>query len=172
MNFLKYSVFVFSFVLIFGGIQTVYGHGLGTVESDVLFFNDSFFKVKVQTTPDVLSGDESSIGFKISTINDDQNTLVSNVKYNVKIFDTQTGHQILSFNAYSPDDSFHATIIPDSDVLFLGNSDDNDAWIGSVNEPLEIHAPIFLQVVWFKLMYLFWKLTPNLFLKIQLLKLY
>ena len=144
MNFLKYSVFVFSFVLIFGGIQTVYGHGLGTVESDVLFFNDSFFKVKVQTTPDVLSGDESSIGFKISTINDDQNTLVSNVKYNVKIFDTQTGHQILSFNAYSPDDSFHATIIPDSDVLFLGNSDDNDAWIGSVNEPLEIHTPVFL----------------------------
>ena len=145
MNFLKYSVFVFSFVLIFGGIQTVYGHGLGTVESDVLFFNDSFFKVKVQTTPDVLSGDESSIGFKISTINDDQNTLVSNVKYNVKIFDAQTGHQILSFNAYSPDDSFHAVIFPDSDVLFLGNSDDNDTWIGSVNEPLEIHAPMFLQ---------------------------
>jgi hypothetical protein len=145
MNSLRYFVFIFSFILILGSIQTVYGHGLGNVESDVLFFNDSFFKVKVQTTPDVLSGNESSIGFKISTINDDQNVLVSNVKYDVKIFDGQTGHQILSFNAYSPDDSFHATIFPDSDVIFLSNSDDNDVWIGSADEPLEIHAPIFLQ---------------------------
>jgi len=118
MFLLKLFSIIVVLIIIAGSTEIVYAHGLGTVESDVLFFNDSFFKVKVQTTPDVLSGNESSIGFKISTINDDQNTLVSNVKYDVKIFDAQTGHQILSFNAYSPDDSFHAVIFPDSDVLF------------------------------------------------------
>ena len=62
---------IFSLVLVFGTVQSVYGHGLGSVESDILFFNDNFYKVKVQTTPDVLHGNESEIGFEISTINHD-----------------------------------------------------------------------------------------------------
>ena len=139
------TVLILSFVIFTGFTETAFGHGLGNVESDILFFNDSFFKVKVKTTPDVLSGSETEIGFEISTINDDQKIQVSNVEYVIEIFDGQTGHLILSFNAYSPDDSFHAIIFPDSDVIFSGNSRDNGAWIGSANEPLEIHAPVFLQ---------------------------
>ena len=137
-------VLILSFVIFTGFTETAFGHGLGNVESDVLFFNDSLFKVNVKTTPDVLSGNETQIEFEISTINDDQNTQISNVEYAIEIFDGQTSQSLLSFNAYSPDSSFHAIIIPDSKVVFSGNSID-DTWIGSETEPLKIHAPLFLQ---------------------------
>jgi len=137
--------FILLILIVFGGSsQIAFGHGLGNVESDVLFFNDSFYKVKVQTTPDVLSGIESTIKFEISTINDDQNTLVSNVEYIVEIFDGQTNDLLLSFDAYSPGDSFVATIIPDNTVDFSGETTENGSWIGS-NDDLEIKAPLFLQ---------------------------
>ena len=119
---LKHFLIIFAILTIFSFTEIAYGHGLGNVESDVLFFNDSFYKVKVQTTPDVLTGTESTIKFEISTINDDQNILVSNVEYAVEIFDGQTNDLLLSFNAYSPDDSFNAIIIPDHTVDFSGET--------------------------------------------------
>ncbi len=103
---LKYFSILVALVIIGGFSQIAYGHGLGNVESDILFFNDSFFKVKVKTTPDVLSGNETEIGFEISTINDDQKTLVSNVEYGVEIFDAQSGNLLLSFDAFSSNDHF------------------------------------------------------------------
>ena len=142
---LKYfSIFV-ALVIIGGFSEIAYGHGLGNVESDILFFNDSFFKIKVKTTPDVLSGNETEIGFEISTINDDQKTLVSNVEYGVEIFDAQSGNLLLSFDAFSSDDHFNAKIIPDSVVNFSGETNENGAWIGSNLDILEINAPLFLQ---------------------------
>ena len=72
---------------------------MGTVESDIQFFNDNDFKIKVQTTPDVLTGDESEIGFKIMTINHDQNNIVSNIEYFINILDPKTGESILSFKS-------------------------------------------------------------------------
>ncbi len=142
---LRFFSTILVLIVITGSVETVYGHGLGNVESDVLFFNDSFYKVKVQTTPDVLLGNESTIGFKISTINNDENILISNVEYNVEIFDGQTNDLLLSFNAYSPGDSFNATIIPDSVVDFSGETNENGSWIGSNQDLLEIKAPLFLQ---------------------------
>jgi len=100
---LKLLVIVFSFIFIFGTMQSVYAHGLGSVESDIQFFNDNFFKVKVQTTPDVLHGDESEIGLQISTINHDKEIIISNIEYFVDIINPETGKSILSFNAYSPE---------------------------------------------------------------------
>ena len=142
---LKHFLIIFAILTIFSFTEIAYGHGLGNVESDVLFFNDSFYKVKVQTTPDVLTGTESTIKFEISTINDDQNILVSNVEYAVEIFDGQTNDLLLSFNAYSPDDSFNAIIIPDHTVDFSGETTENGSWIGSNQDLLEIKAPLFLQ---------------------------
>ncbi len=141
---LKFLYIFFMLIITISSIDIAYGHGLGNVESDVLFFNDSFYKVKVQTTPDVLSGNESTIGFKISTINDDENTPVSDVEYHVEIFDGQTSDLLLSFDAYSPGDSFNATVIPDSVVDFSGDTTESGSWIGS-NNNLEIKTPLFLQ---------------------------
>ena len=145
MSSSRYLIFLFSFVLILGGIQTVNGHGLGTVESDIQFFKDSFFKIKVQTTPDVLSGNESEIGFEITTINHDDDTIVSDIEYFVDVSDPKTGKSILSFNGYSPDKSFHAKIIPKSEVSIIGDKNENDSWVGSNNKPLVIEAPLFIQ---------------------------
>jgi len=141
---LKFFYIFFILIITLSSIDIAYGHGLGNVESDVLFFNDSFYKVKVQTTPDVLSGNESTIKFEISTINDDENTLVSDVEYAIEIFDGQTNDLLLSFDAYSPDDFFSAIITPDSVVDFSGETIENGSWIGS-NNNLEIKAPVFLQ---------------------------
>ena len=135
---------LFSFIFILGTIQSVHAHGLGTVESDIQFFNDNFYKVKVQTTPDVLHGDESEIGFKVTTINHDENKLVSNVEYFINILDSKTGESILSFNAYSSDDSFNAKIIPKNEIGFSGDKTSDDFWIGSSNKPLSIEAPLFM----------------------------
>ena len=52
---LKFLGIFFSLIFILGSVQSVSAHGLGSVESDIEFFNDNFFKVKVQTNPDVLS---------------------------------------------------------------------------------------------------------------------
>jgi len=97
---LKSIVFLFSLIVILGGIQFAYAHGLGSVESDIQFFNNNFYKVKVQTNPDVLQGNESEIGFKILTINHDENSIISNVEYLIDIVDPETGDLILSFSGY------------------------------------------------------------------------
>ena len=145
MNSFKIIVILFSISIVFGGIQSVYAHGLGSVESDIQFFNDNFFKVKVQTNPDVLHGDESEIGFEISTINHDKESIVSNVEYFVDIIDPKTGESILSFNAHSPNESFNAKIIPKNEISFSGDKTSNDFWIGTTQKPALIEAPLFMQ---------------------------
>ena len=142
---MKFLIILFSFIFILSTVQTVHAHGLGTVESEIQFFNDNFYKVKVQTTPDVLHGDESEIGFKVTTINHDENKIVSNVEYFINILDSKTGESILSFNAYSSDDSFNAKIIPKSIVSIIGDKTENNFWIGSNSKSLLIEAPIFTQ---------------------------
>jgi len=144
MYMLKFLVIVFSFIFIFGTIQSVYAHGLGSVESDIQFFNENFFKVKVETNPDVLNGDESEIGFKISTINHDQEIIVSNIEYFVNVLNPETGDSILSFNAYGPNESFNAKIIPKNQIDFSGDRTSDDFWIGSYDKPLTIEAPLFM----------------------------
>ena len=71
------SLPIFSLVILLGFIPFVYGGGSGSEESDVLFINDNYFKVKLETTPSILEGDESQIVFDVSTINDDTQQVVS-----------------------------------------------------------------------------------------------
>ena len=144
MNFFKVIVILFTVSIFFGGIQSAYAHGLGSVESDIQFFNDNFYKVKVQTNPDVLHGDESEIGLQISTINHDKESIVSNIEYFVDVIDPKTGDSILSFNAYSPNESFFAKIIPKNQIDFSGDKTSNDFWMGSFEKPLTIEAPLFM----------------------------
>ena len=134
-----------SLILVFGTVQSVYGHGLGSVESDIIFFNDSFYKVKIQTTPDVLHGNESEIGFKISTINHDEDNVVSNIEYLIDIVNPENGESILSFNAYSPNESFSTKIVPKNVINFSGDKTNDDFWIGTDQNPLTIEAPLFMQ---------------------------
>jgi hypothetical protein len=129
--------------LIFGTIESVHAHGLGSVESDIQFFNDNFFKVKVQTNPDVLHGNESEIEFKILTINHDEDVVVPNVEYFVDVINPENGESILSFNGYSPNESFNAKIIPKNQIDFSGDKTSNDFWMGSLENPLTIEAPLF-----------------------------
>jgi len=143
---MKYSIIILlSVIVIFGTIQSVYAHGLGSVESDIQFFNENFYKVKVETNPDVLNGYESKIGFKISTINHDEENTVSNIEYFVDVINPKTGESILSFNAYSPNESFNAKIIPKNEIGFSGDKTSDDFWIGTTQKPLRIEAPLFMQ---------------------------
>jgi plastocyanin len=136
---------IFSIVLVFGTIQSAHAHGLGSVESNIQFFNDNFYKLKVQTNPDVLHGNESEIGFKILTINHDENNIVSNIEYFIDIVDPETGDSVLSFNGYSPDESFNAKIIPKNEINISGDRISDDFWIGMGKTPLIIEAPLFMQ---------------------------
>lgn len=136
---------ILSLVLVIGTVQSVYGHGLGSVESDILFFNDNFYKVKVQTTPDVLHGNESEIELKISTINHDENSIVSDIEYLIDVVNPETGNSILSFSGYSSDKSFNAKIIPKNEINIFGEQTSDNFWIGTVQNPLTIEAPLFIQ---------------------------
>ena len=145
-NKMKFTVlFLILFFFVFGMTQSAYAHGLGSVESDIQFFNDNFFKVKVQTTPDVLHGDESEIGLQISTINHDKEIIISNIEYFVDVINPETGDSILSFNAYSPNEFFNAKIIPKNQIDFSGDKTSNDFWIGTTQKPLTLEAPLFMQ---------------------------
>ena len=136
---------IFSLILVFGTVQSVYGHGLGSVESDIQFINENFYKVKVQTTPDVLHGNESEIGFELSTINHDEESVISNIEYLIDVVNPENGESILSFKAYSPNESFSAKIIPKNLINFSGDKTMDDFWIGTSNDPLKIEAPLFIQ---------------------------
>ena len=56
---------IISLILI-AGTSEVYGHGLGSVESESIKIGNDYLKVKVETNPDVLKGDEDEIDFSVT----------------------------------------------------------------------------------------------------------
>ena len=82
MNLFLLSSFL-SLILVFSSIQIVYGGGSGSEESDVLFINQNYYKIKLETNPSILEENESQINFDITTINDDTGQVVSGVEYKI-----------------------------------------------------------------------------------------
>ena len=117
----KFFLGLFSLVLVFGSIQVAYAGGSGSEESDVLFINQNYFKVQLETSPSILEGDENHIIFDITTINDDSGQVVVGAEHRVEIFDGQ-GNLIVEFEAYSPDDKIHTRIVPSQSLNFLGET--------------------------------------------------
>ena len=113
-----------------GSFQAVYGGGSGSEESDVLFINDNYFKVKLETNPSILEGDENQINFDVTTINDDTQQVVSGVEYTIEIFDSKD-NLIVEFDAYSPDEKLETLIVPNQNVNFSGETADDR--IGSID---------------------------------------
>ncbi|WP_428325257.1 cupredoxin domain-containing protein [Nitrosopumilus sp.] len=134
---------VFSLFLIFGSTQIAHGGGSGSEESDILFINQNYFKVQLETNPSILEGNEEHVTFDITTINDDTGQVVLGAEHKVEIFDGQ-GNLIVEFDVYSPDEKIRTLIIPSSDVNFSGETAENGAWLASNDFPLSIEAPVFL----------------------------
>ncbi|MGY5140068.1 MAG: cupredoxin domain-containing protein [Candidatus Nitrosopumilus sp. Bin_571-38] len=141
---LKFLIAIFSLIVVFSSIQSVYAGGSGSEESDVLFINENYFKVKLETNPSILEGNENQINFDITTINDDTQKIVSKVEYKIEIFDGQ-GNLILVFDAFSPDEKLEIIIMPNQNLNFSGKTIENGSWLGSNQSPLTIEAPLFLQ---------------------------
>jgi len=133
----------FSILLVTGLTQTSFAGGSGSEESDVLFINQNYFKIQLETNPSILKGDENQIDFDITMINDDTGEIVSSVEYNIEIFDGQK-NLILDYQAYSPDEKLETKIIPNVNLNFIGESTENDSWLASNLSPLTIEAPLFL----------------------------
>ena len=144
MNNMKIKFLFLSLFLIFAisSFQLAYAGGSGSEESDVLFINDNFYKVALETEPSVLKGNEEYVVFNISTINDDAQQIISNVEYKVEVFDSQN-NLIVDFSAFSPDEKLHTQIIPNSEISFSGDSLENGAWLASGDSPLSVEAPLF-----------------------------
>jgi len=142
---IKYLVVGLSLLIVAGSVNVAFGHGLGTVESELLYINENYLKVKVETNPDVLEGNESEIDFDITTINDDTSELVSNVEYKIEILNGANGDLLLEFNAYSPDDKLSTQIIPNESETFQGEKTESGSWIGQKQSPLVIEAPLFVR---------------------------
>ncbi|WP_182126292.1 plastocyanin/azurin family copper-binding protein [Nitrosopumilus sp. b2] len=140
----KFFLGLFSFVLILGYVQIAYGGGSGSEESDVLFINQNYFKVQLETSPSILEGNEEHVIFDITTINDDTGQIVLGAEYRIEIFDGQ-GNLIVEFNVYSPDEKIQTLIVPSQNLNFLGEPAQNGAWIASNDSPLTIEAPLFLE---------------------------
>ena len=140
----KFFLGLFSLVLVFGSIDVAYGGGSGSEESDVLFINQNYFKVQLETSPSILEGDEEHVVFDITTINDDIGQIVLGAEHRVEIFDGQ-GNLVVEFDAYSPDEKIQTLIVPSQAVNFVGETAENGAWLASNDSPLIIEAPLFLQ---------------------------
>ena len=139
----KFFLIFFSLVLAFSTIQVAYGGGTGSEESDIHFINENYFKVKLETDPSILEGNENEINFDITTINDDTQEIVSGVEYRIEIFDGQ-GIKVIEFDAYSPDDKLETLIMPNQALDFTGEKIENGSWLASNESPLIISAPLFL----------------------------
>ena len=142
----KFFLGLFSLVLVFGSIQVAYAGGSGSEESDVLFINQNYFKVQLETNPSILEGDEEHVVFDITTINDDIGQVVLGAEHRVEIFDGQ-GNLVVEFNAYSPDEKIQTLIVPSQAVNFVGETAENGAWLASNDSPLTIEAPLFLEEI-------------------------
>jgi plastocyanin len=140
----KFFFIFFSLVLAFSAIQVAYGGGTGSEESDIHFINENYFKVKLETDPSILEGNENEINFDITTINDDTQEIVSGVEYRIEIFDGQ-GIKVIEFDAYSPDDKLETLIMPNQALDFTGEKIENGSWLASNESPLIISAPLFLE---------------------------
>ena len=92
MNNMKTKSLIFFLFLLFtiSSIQVAFAGGSGSEESDVLFINDNYYKVSLETEPSILEGNEDYVVFNISTINDDTQETISNVEYKVEVFDSKT----------------------------------------------------------------------------------
>ena len=141
---LKFFIPLLSLVLLLGSFQIVYGGGSGSEESDVLFINDNYFKVKLETSPSILEGDESHVNFDVTTINDDTQQVVSGVESKIEIFDSKD-NLIVEFDAYSPDEKLEILIVPSQNVNFSGETTENGSWLASNQSPLTVEAPLFLE---------------------------
>lgn len=141
---LKFLLSFFSLVLIFSSIQIAYGGGSGSEESDVLFINQNYYKIKLETNPSILEGNENHVSFDVTAINDDTGQVVSGVEYKIEIFDGQ-GNLIVNYNAYSPDEKLKTLFVPTQNLNFLGKSLENGAWLASNDSSLTIESPLFLE---------------------------
>ena len=135
---------LFSIFVIIGFTPIVFGGGSGSEESDVLFINQNYYKVQLETNPSILTGDENQINFDITTINDDTGEIVSGVEYKIEIFDGQK-NPLVDFDAFSPDEKLKTLIVPSQNLNFSGETSQNGAWLASNESPLTIEAPLFLQ---------------------------
>ena len=140
----KYFFVLFSLLFVFGSAQFVYASGVGNEESDVLFLNDNYYKVTLETDPAILEGNETEIIFDITIINDDTQEIVSKVEYQIEIFDSKE-NLIVEFEAYSPGDKLKTMIIPNEITNISGEKTENDVWLASNISPLSIEAPLFLE---------------------------
>ena len=141
---LKFYLSAFFLIFSLGITPFVFAGGSGNEESDILFINDYYYKVILETNPSILYGNESEINFNISTINDDTQEITSGVEYQIEIFDSKD-NLIFDFNAFSPDDKLYTNIIPHESINISGEKTENNAWIGSNQSPLLIEAPLFLE---------------------------
>jgi hypothetical protein len=140
----KNSIFLVAVLFCFSFAQYSFGHGLGSVESDLLEINGDYLKIKIDTDPDVLDGNEKEISFTISTINDSTGSVIDDVLYHVDFINPQTNQSIISFDAKSVSEKLYTKIIPSENVDFSGDVVENH-FIGTENSPLRISAPLFLQ---------------------------
>ncbi|MCE2505813.1 MAG: hypothetical protein J4F36_04970 [Nitrosopumilaceae archaeon] len=124
--------------------QFAYGGGSGSESSDVLFINQNYFKIELETNPSILEGNEEHIIFDITTINDDTGQVVLGTEHSVEIFDGQ-GNLVVDFDVYSPDEKIQMLIVPSQNLNFLGETMENGVWLASNDSPLTIEAPLFLE---------------------------
>ena len=143
---MKAKPLIFSIFVLFmiSSVQVAFAGGSGSEESDVLFINDNYYKVALETEPSVLKGDEDHVVFNISTINDDTQEIISNVEYKIEIFDGKN-NLIVNYNAFSPDDKLHTRIVPTFEIDFSGEITENGSWLASEDSPLTVDAPLFQQ---------------------------
>ncbi|MCE2615124.1 MAG: plastocyanin/azurin family copper-binding protein [Nitrosopumilus sp. (ex Thoosa mismalolli)] len=146
MNKMKTKPLIFTLFLLFtiSTIQVASAGGSGSEESDVLFINDNYYKVVLETEPSVLEENEDNIVFNISTINDDTQQIVSNVEYKVEVFDSKN-ILIVGYTAFSPDDKLNSRIVPANEISFAGETIENGSWLASSDSPLVVNAPLFQQ---------------------------
>ena len=131
------------------GACEAFAGGAGSAESELLFVNDKYMTVQVETDPPILEADTESVRVSIAIMDVDAEPPepVSEASYSLKFKDGVGGKTLFEVDVHSPAESSALEIIPDADgdIQITGDADANGVLLASPDSPPVIRAPLFLE---------------------------
>lgn len=123
-----------------------FGYGLGDAESQIVEIDDKKLKLKTIISPEIIDQNNPRFNVQIELLDSISEELFSDISYDLKILDSND--MILFENKiHATNDKLSINFTPQKqqDFEIVGEKIDNQFWLSSNNDPLEITGPIFLE---------------------------
>ena len=123
---------------------TAFGYGLGNAESSIVEINGDKLKIKTEIFPEIIEDENPQFDLKIQLLNSVSEELLSEIGYDLRILDSG-GMILFEEDIFTSDETLSLTFTPkNEDFKIQGSKDTKGFWTSSVESPLQISGPIFL----------------------------